>query len=198
MSSIIDIKGKRFGRWTVIEGVRKNGKFRWRCRCDCGNESKLRGWDLTSGHSTRCSDCHTRNATHGQSGTRLYVCWREMRQRCRTKSHHAYKDYGGRGIKVCREWDESFEAFREWALANGYGDDLSIDRINNNGNYEPGNCRWATRKQQHRNKRNNVIVAIQGEVGIIAEMSRKYNIPDSTIRGRYYKGLRGIELIVNA
>lgn len=159
MSAKIDLTGQRFGRLTVIEEAgRVNGTVTWRCRCDCGNESIVLGTNLRAGYSTSCG-CYTReraateNTRHGGRHDRLYAIWTGMRQRCNNPNSQAYKDYGGRGITVCPEWDHNFAAFRDWALANGYRADLSIDRVDNNGGYRPDNCRWATWHEQRINQR---------------------------------------------
>lgn len=114
---------------------------------------------------------------------RLYRIWMAMRARCMCKNLKTYKRYGGRGIKICDEWND-YLVFKEWALSNGYSDHLSIDRINNDGNYEPSNCRWATNKEQANNKRNNHIITINGESHTFAEWSKISGINYSTIRSR--------------
>src|SRR5688572_6768685 len=114
---------------------------------------------------------------------RLRNIWDGMRRRCANQKHTAYRHYGGRGIGVCPAW-ESFDAFRDWAQANGYSDDLSIDRIDNNGNYEPGNCRWATAKQQQRNTRRNVVLHHDGVSLCRKAWVEKTGIPHNTIRDR--------------
>lgn len=138
---------------------------------------KIKGYTAIRGKST----------LHHESHTRIHRIWYSMRDRCNRKKHEAYRNYGGRGIKVCEEWNE-YEAFHDWALANGYSDSLTLDRIDVNGNYEPSNCRWATMKEQCANTRRNHFVTVNGEKMIVTECSKRYGIPKSTIRARDKRG----------
>lgn len=123
------------------------------------------------------------NYTHGYSSThpKLFGTWETMRSRCNNPARDKYKDYGGRGIKVCDEWNNSAEAFCKWALNNGYKEGLQIDRIDNNGNYEPSNCRFVTPKQNSRNRRNTVTLTINGETKCIAEWCESIKISPYTV-----------------
>lgn len=125
---------------------------------------------------------------HGGKGTRIYRIWMKMRRRCSDPSEDNYLRYGGRGITVCDEWRDSFAAFRDWAIANGYADDLTIDRIDNDGNYEPSNCRWATRKTQQNNTRRNHYITANGLTLTVAEWSERTGIKYDTLQTRLKKG----------
>lgn len=155
----LDLNGKTFGRLSVVgrAGPNSHGTICWHCRCECGTERSFRGSDLKRGFIKSCgcwnSEVTTaRNTSHGGSHTRLYRIWQAMHDRTGNPKASKYSYYGGRGITVCAEWAE-FEPFRDWSLANDYADNLSIDRIDNDGNYEPSNCRWADQKTQVRNRR---------------------------------------------
>lgn len=132
---------------------------------------------------------------HGQSSTRLHGIWRKMKDRCTNSNNPRYHCYGGRGIQVCDEWTEEFMSFCEWALANGYEEHLTIDRINVNGNYCPVNCQWATEEEQRLNKQNTLYGVIHGEEKPLRIWAEIYQIPYKTITTRYYRGKRGEELV---
>ena len=148
--------GDKFNRWKVLKKDKNKSTF-WICQCDCGTIRSIKATALYLETSKSCG-CYNieqlkARKTHGESNTRLYSIWESMKARCYYKKHNKYKDYGGRGITVCEEWKNSFESFRDWALQNGYKDNLTLDRINNNKGYLPENCRWVTQSEQCKNKR---------------------------------------------
>lgn len=160
MARRIDMTGERYGRLVVLEyhSTNRHGKALWSCRCDCGNEGVFIGENLRSGRTTSCG-CYNLersikvNTTHGMTGTRLYECWLDMKKRCYNPNNKEYSNYGQRGIRVCGEWENDFEAFMKWSLNTGYDDTLTLDRIDVEGDYTPDNCRWSTWSEQGRNKR---------------------------------------------
>lgn len=197
MAKAINIAGQRFGRLTVIERVASTkAQAHWRCVCDCGKETVVRSQDLRNGHTKSCgcyglevSASHTPSfSTHKESRSRLYRVWIGMKGRCNNCENKDYSYYGGRGIKVCPEWDKSYEAFRDWALASGHQDALTIDRIDVNGNYCPENCRWVNMKTQMNNTRANRRITQNGETRTMAEWAERTGIAYETIRYRATSG----------
>ena len=190
-----DLTGKRYGRLVVESrnGSTRRGQSIWTCLCDCGRFVDVRVDHLTSGATTSCG-CYMREkaknvvTTHGLTQSRLYGIWRNMKTRCENENNKNHSHYGGRGITVCEEWRESFEAFRDWARANGYRDDLTIDREDTNGPYSPDNCRWATMVEQQNNRRNNRCLEYNGESKTIAQWARDTGIRENTIRSRLKYG----------
>lgn len=189
MSKRENIAGQRFGYLVAAEfaGVDKNGHAIWMCKCDCGNEKLALTHKLKNKQVMSCG-CMQHKYSHGQTNTRLYHIWRTMKARCLDPGSHKYSSYGGRGITICDEWADSFEAFRAWALANGYADDLSIDRENNDGNYCPENCRWATSVTQANNTRRNRRISHNGETHTVAEWSRITGLSKSALCHRLERG----------
>lgn len=189
----INIKeGDIFYYLTVIKRVEnaKNGHTRWLCRCKCGKETVVMSTHLTSGKIKSCG-CWWQERkkdyckTHGYSNKeKLYGVWKGIKNRCYTQSHIGYKNYGGRGVIVCDEWKNDYLCFRKWALQNGYKEGLTIDRIDVNGNYEPSNCRWITRKEQSYNKTNSHYLTYNGQSKTIAEWSEITGIKSHTIQAR--------------
>lgn len=175
-SKFIDLLGQRFGRLKVIGYIPpKNGKRgKWDCLCDCGKRKSLITSHLTDMGVKSCgcllSEITTeKNRTHGKSHSRLYGIWRNMKDRCLNPNQTYFEHYGGRGIKICDEWLNSFESFHDWSMNNGYSDELTIDRIENSGNYEPDNCRWITMKKQSNNTRRNLVYTHNGQTRTLSE-----------------------------
>lgn len=194
----IDITGQKFGHLTAIEmvGRDKSRCAMWRCACDCGAVTTVRGKDLRNG-SIRSCGCTRKtegaekirkaSTHHGMTGTRLYGIWCGMKTRCTDTHRKKYNDYGGRGITVCDEW-QKFEPFRDWALANGYRDDLTIDRIDNAGGYSPENCRWTTQKEQQNNRRDNRLIVAHGQEKTMQQWADETGIKAMTIQRRLAYG----------
>ncbi len=202
MPKFTDLTGLKFGRLTVVSiaGKNKHGKSLWLCQCECGNEQTIFGTSLVSGNTKSC-DClkkeslvktHTK---HGMSGTRLYVIWKHMTQRCENPNVERYKSYGGRGISVCDEWRKAPSCFINWAMSNGYKEGLSIDRIDVNGNYKPSNCRWVSMEKQTQNKTTSVFLTNNKETHCLSEWSRISGIPYETLRSRIKSGLSSEQVL---
>ena len=194
-----NLVGMKFGRLTVMDRESpksKKAKGLWVCKCECGNVIKVNTSDLKSGNTTSCG-CKRKETLrqlrtkHGESNTRLYNVWSDMKKRCYNTKNVDYKNYGGRGITVCDEWMD-FQNFYDWAIANGYDEtaprgQCTIDRINVDGNYEPENCRWVDRYIQMNNKRNNRILTYNGESHTLAEWCEIVNIPYNCLKSRLNK-----------
>ena len=179
----IDLTNKKINNLTVIKkyGTNKRNEVIWECKCDCGNTTYVITSKLNNGHTKSCG-CHRinetikRNYKHGLSHSRLYQTWYNMNGRCYKKFFGSYQDYGGRGITVCDEWKNDFLKFYEWAMKNGYNDNLTIDRIDVNGNYEPSNCRWVTQSVNNFNKTNNNYIEVNGLNYAITQWTKILNV----------------------
>lgn len=182
--------GAKFGKWTVIErrGMTKNRNALWLCKCECGAVKEVSSRLLTTGQSKSCGCSYI----HRFVGTRMYNSWRAMKARCSNPNNNRYYAYGARGISYTEEW-EDFKNFKEWALQNGYKDNLTLDRIDCDGNYEPSNCRWITLAEQADNKRTNHKLEAFGEIHSIAEWSRITGIPYDQIEERVNRKGYGAE-----
>lgn len=194
-----NLAGKTFGRLTVLERAKNDsrGKTRWKCLCECGKETIVMADSLKSGHTQSCGCMAAEkagaaiskvNTTHGDRYTRLYRVWAHMKERCFNPNSISYENYGGRGITVCAEWKQDFVAFRDWAMENGYSDELQIDRIDNDGNYCPENCRWSTRKEQSLNRRSNVFLTFNGKRQTVREWAIEIGISPKVLYDRIKSG----------
>lgn len=182
-----DLTGQTFGKLTVVDRAPNNKRNRamWNCVCQCGRSCLVLGSNLIQGKTHSCG-CMVRK--HGKARKeRLYNIWKGMRQRCRDTNSKDYKNYGGRGIRVCQEWND-YLVFREWALTHGYSDSLTIDRIDNNRDYEPSNCRWASYQEQNNNLRSNSIVTYKGMEMTIAQLARMADMPYKLVLQRLSRG----------
>lgn len=208
MGKIKSLVGKKFGSLTVLKLDHierkeckcsrlskgyyiKSIKF-YLCKCDCGKECVKNAFYLNEGCTRSCGCLVRANPSknffkHGHTNTKLYGVWCGIKRRCYCKTGPKYIRYGGRGITVCDEWRDDFMAFYNWAMANGYKEGLTIDRINNDGNYEPNNCRWVTAKEQANNRSTNIFIKHEGERKTIASISQQLRINSCTLRKRFAK-----------
>ena len=202
-----DLTGKKFGKLEVI-GVHDTGsrKTYYVCQCDCGNVKVVRADALISGATKSCGCIKkeqdkinlSANHKHKMSGTRIYETWQDMKRRCYNKQNARYDRYGGRGITVCDEWLNNFQSFYDWAISNGYSDDLTIDRIDNDGNYEPSNCRWSTAKEQCNNRGSNINITIGNATKSLMRWCEIFNVDYKKVYARYKRnGYEGIDRLFN-
>lgn len=204
--------GDRNGRLTIIapceDYISPSGKKHhvWQCVCDCGNHLTVLADNFPRTKSCGClkreqaSKIGSANLKHGdacaQSRTRLYRIWSGIKARCYNQNNEEhFARYGARGITMCKEWRNSYEAFKKWALSNGYRDDLSIDRVNNDGNYEPSNCRWTTNKVQQNNLSTNRTITLNGKRFTIAQIADRYSVPHYSLLHRLNSGWSGEDIV---
>lgn len=185
----IDLTGKKFGKLTAISYDHMRGtRSYWKCACECGGVRIVGADHLKRGEIVDCG-CITRkkkpplHVKHGMSNTRLYKIWALMKGRCYNEARKEYPRYGGRGIKVCEEW-MTFGAFMRWAVNSGYSSTLTLDRINNDGDYTPSNCRWITKKEQAFNKSTNRYISYNGQRKTITQWASESNIPYYVLKKR--------------
>lgn len=205
MKEVKDRTGERIGRLTIIKRAddrfdsRGRTRAYWLCECECGTIKEIRGDSLNGNHTMSCGCFHKEQASvalkeiranqavHGDSKERIHNIWYLMKYRCEDPTSPAYRNYGGRGVKLCDEWSDGVNGyfrFKEWALNNGYNENLTIDRINNDGDYSPENCRWADTYTQGNNKRNNIEIEYDGRVQTLSQWSREIGVPMKNLYNR--------------
>lgn len=200
--------GDRFGKWTIIEEVPSkiiSGKPRrmFKCQCDCGNTKEVQLACLRNKHSTSCGCEQKKRASEAQikhglcDKHPLYNVWKNIKKRCNYPNAQEYDNYGGRGIMICNEWSNDFKNFYNWAINNGWASGLSIDRIDNDGNYCPENCRWATAKIQMNNTTKNHNINYQDKVFTLATLAEHLNIPYNIVRYRISRCNWTVERLIN-
>jgi hypothetical protein len=208
LGKFIDLTGQRFGKLVVLRRVedyiQPSGKpmVMWECQCDCMQKKVIAGTSLKSGKTTSCG-CYGKeqrlksNTKHGLSHSRLKRIYYNMKSRCYNSNTPKFKNHGGRGITVCDEWlgENGFINFYNWSFQNGYSEKLTLDRIDNDGNYEPNNCKWSTYEEQNFNRRNNRLFTINEETRTAKEWCKLTNTNINTFWQRDLKGLTGEELI---
>lgn len=191
MSRYKDITGQTFWRLTVLYKLHNYHKKRrayWLCVCECGNLTEV-SYDNLKTNNTKSCGCYNKDVhmKHNKCNTRLYYILDNMKMRCYNKNNKDYQNYGARGIVVCDEWLHDFQAFHDWAMENGYRENLTIDRIDNNKGYSPDNCRWVDIKTQSRNTRRNRLITIGNETKSLAEWCEILNLNYHTIKQRLYR-----------
>ena len=209
MAKKLEIKqGDKFGKWTIIEEIApkiSSNKPRrmFRCQCECGNVGEVQLSCLRNGHSTSCG-CEQKkkasisNYKHGLSDKHpLYCVWKNMKKRCNNPNASEYENYGRRGISVCKEWSENFKNFYDWAINNNWSKELTIDRIDVNGNYCPENCRWANIKTQMNNMTKNHYVEYNGNTYTLSTLSEYLNIPYNIVRYRLSNRKWTVKQLIN-
>ena len=191
-----DLTGKKFGRLTVLKevGHPKPGQYLWECECSCSNHTHIivDGHKLKNGNTKSCGCLHREllqkrnkeNAIHHIENERIYRIWRGMKERCYNKSHKKFEYYGGKGIKICQQWLDSYETFEKWSLNNGYNDDLTIERKDNSLDYCPENCCWATWTEQQNHKSNNKYLTYHNETKTLSQWCKELNLNYGRVKAR--------------
>lgn len=193
MGSVKDITNQRFGKLVALKKDETDTSeyAKWICQCDCGKTKSISKYKLLSGHTKSCGCIHKEvndriRWKHGMTNTRIYKCWSRMKERCYNPHNADYPNYGGRGIEVCEEWCNSFEAFYEWAMSHGYTDNLTIERIDSNKDYCPGNCTWSDRLQQANNRRYCRMYTYNGKTQNLKQWCKEMNMDYKLVHGRIY------------
>ena len=185
-----DLTNQRFGKLTAVSPIKINGKYSWKCICECGKEKVIMSGNLVRGISKSCGckklNIGERTKKHGMAKTRMFKIWTGVRKRCTNPNTKTYRLYGGRGISMSSEWNDFINFYND--MKDTYSDDLSLDRIDPNGNYEVSNCRWATSKQQNRNRRNNRIIECNSVSKTLAEWAETSGVSSTLILSRINNG----------
>lgn len=191
MTRVKDLTGMRFGRLVVVELIGKaaNGKYQWKCKCDCGNYTIVKGNSLTTDHTKSCGclEKETKrevNTIHGLRRHPLYKVWLNMKDRYYNPNNSHFKYYGGKGITVCNEWKDNFKLFYDWMINNGYEKGMSIDRIDNSLEYSPDNCRVIPFNKQSSNRTTNYAIIHEGVPYTVAELAKLLNVKSPTLYSR--------------
>lgn len=194
--------GNRYGHLVVEKELPPNRhkEVVWLCRCDCGDTHIATSYNLMRGRTTTCRSCMFARIAKSQTKhrcepKRLHEIYTNMKTRCHNPNYVLWHRYGGRGISICKEWEESFTAFREWALNSGYSENLTLDRIDNDGDYCPQNCKWSTITEQSNNRRNNRYITSSGKTDTMANWARKTGIPYYVLQKRLYDGWSDEEIV---
>lgn len=201
MGKFIDLTGQRFGRLSVVKrtGCFNDGQVAWQCVCDCGKAITVRSRDLRTGHTRSCGclqqdvcretiiEFHKQMGYDGHTQRPVFQVWKDMIRRCYDIENESYKNYGGRGIRVCSEWHDP-RSFEQWALDNGFHKGLQLDRKDNEGDYQPNNCRFVSRIENCNNKRTNRRVELDGQEKTLAQWARYYGISYAVVRTRIFRG----------
>ena len=192
MSKISDLTGKQFGELKVLYLCNYRNKYKraiWHCQCSCGKEIEVCSNSLIRKNTKSCGCLKLKkiknlNLKHNESKTKLFYIWIAIKQRCLNYKNGSYKNYGGRGISICKEWTNDFCKFKDWAIKNGYKEGLTIDRIDNNGNYEPNNCRWADKNIQNSNTRRTHFIEYNNKKYTMKQLSKLLQINYNTFANR--------------
>ena len=191
MGKYKDLTGRQFGRLTALEPLPPHGKntaLMWACKCECGGTAIVRGTDLVNGHTMSCGCYRKMQKAMPNGELRLHRIWANMKQRCTNPKSKDFKYYGAKGVSVCAEW-EDFETFFYWAMSHGYKDGLTIERIDNDGDYCPKNCKWIPKHRQNSNTSRTKRYVMYGKVFTLAEICRIYGVSRSTVASRMKKGI---------
>ncbi|MBQ0113389.1 MAG: hypothetical protein KBT03_09690 [Bacteroidales bacterium] len=200
MGNYVDLTGRTFGKLTVIKDCGWSDKSRnriWECKCECGNTTKALYSNLVKGRTKSCGCAKPIHYKHGLWNSRIHGILSNMKQRCYNKNCIEYKHYGYRGIKICDEWmdkENGFKNFIDWSFANGYKENLTIDRIDNDKGYYPENCRWTTYKEQRENSRNNIFFfVLDGEKLCVSDICKRLGIKEGNVYYRMRVGKKNIK-----